>query len=745
MINITVTNPDGTKAGFNLISYQIEKYYDKSGTCEIILTPDATIQENSVLEAKYKGSVVFRGYIDFPEIEKDRECRIVAYEQQRLLEFRQTQFYEYPVGTTLEKMLTHDEPSTCVGLLYMANSLLLQGSFKIHSGSVYYIKDYLNRGGGTGSRFGTITKMYANTTLLTHGSNPSLGPGQWYQDANDLYIRMPDDRDPKYWLVSIPNWKDTKIRLSLHSSASSTISIPYRLGRTPIQNEISRMILAFGKEMQYQHENDGYTYLYINTNVGKGTSTMGVSTYKERHNIYDLSEEQTGDSKIDGLIGTGSGNGITQEVCSTLDLYGSGNWKEDIYSDPHQFEEQLTNSIAKVFPDKLDPFSYTISTAEDPAMNPGDWANVRKDNSMTITKRIKKITFTSDEKMSISLGQRMLDFSDVTQAKYDLLGSHNDFVNSYANSWTFSFNNDSITDSIPFEQSFDVELGDIDTEYPYKFVLNVNVGWYKETKGDVITQNHGHSGSTGGGGEHEHSGETEAGGAHPHSVPIVTTDATGWNIAVNYSQNDGDHLHSGGVDFDGYHSHDADVDLDTFSEITDEEEGHSHSVWDFYCSNVWISSDGEHSHELTQFASGEHSHDQVFVPGDGHTHEVPQSNTDYNNDDTRGIYQQDQHINPIYEEDNRETIDDNYAQLLETGNSIHYLTLTVKINGSNVDGSPFPNYYPGESISDIDITNLIDVDSDNTIWIGISEYNGSDPVRCSLNGSVSSRYFITTI
>jgi len=42
----------------------------------------------------------------------------------------------------------------------------------------------------------------------------------------------------------------------------------------------------------------------------------------------------------------------------------------------------------------------------------------------------------------------------------------------------------------------------------------------------------------------------------------------------------------------------------------------------------------------------------------------------------------------------------------ETGNSIHYLTLTIKINGSHVDGSPFPNYYPGDSISDIDISSF---------------------------------------
>lgn len=749
-MDISITNPDGTKAGFTLISYEIERCYDKSGSCEVTFTPNATIQENSILEATYKGSTRFRGYIDFPEVEKDQVCRIVAYEQQRLLEFRQTQFYEYPIGTTLELMLTHEEPTSCVGLLYMANSLLLQGSFKVYSGNVYYIRDYLDRGGGTASRFGTITKMYANTTLLTHGSSSSLSAGQWYQDANELYIRMPDDRDPKYWLVSIPNWKDTNIRLSPHSVTSSTISIPYRVGRTPIQNEVVRMILAFGKEMQYQHENDSYTYLYINTSVGRGTSAMGIATYKERHNIYNLTEEQTGDSKIDGLIGTGSGSGITQEVYSTLDLYGTGNWKEEIYSDPHQFEEQLANSIVKVFPDKLEPFAYTVNTAEDPAINPGDWANIRKDNSMTITKRIKKVVFTSDEKMTLHLGQRILDFSDVTQAKYDLIGSHNDFVNSYANSWTFSFNNDSITDSVPFQQTFKVALDEIDTEYPYRFMLSVNIGWYKETKGNVVTQTHGHGGSTGGGGSHGHSGSTAAGGAHPHTADGTTQGYQGYGLTcIESIAYGGGHDHAPGCTYAGSHNHSASYSNSASSGYTSSggSPSHSHGYSDMYCSGVWTSSGGGHSHSIPQVNIGNHTHtpsDTAVVAG-VHNHYLPPSTTSTKPDDTRGIYTQDVHTNPMVYEADKDTIQADFATLCGTGYSIHYLTLTIKINGSNVDGSPFPNYYPGDSISDIDITSLVNVGSDNVIWIGLSEYGGVGPVRCSLNGSVNSKYFITTI
>jgi len=77
-----------------------------------------------------------------------------------------------------------------------------------------------------------------------------------------------------------------------------------------------------------------------------------------------------------------------------------------------------------------------------------------------------------------------------------------------------------------------------------------------------------------------------------------------------------------------------------------------------------------------------------------------------------------------------------------TGNSIHYLTLTVKVNGVQVPGSPFSGaggtgLYIGDSIDNIDISDLVDVGERNTIELSISEFGGSDVVRCSLSGNVN--------
>lgn len=739
MMDITIKNPDGSDAGLSIIFYQIDKYMDKPGTCEITANPVTTITENSTLEAHWRGTIRFRGYIDIPEENEDQTIRIVAYEQQRLLEYRFTQYYTYDAGTSILSMLSDQEPTSCVGLLYMANSLIPQGAFVPYSGNTYYIKDYLGRGGGTASKFGTITKMYANATLLTKGTSPILSSGQWYQDSDDLYVRMPDDRDPAYWLVSIPNWKDTKLRLSPQVSLTSTLPVPYRIGKTDISQELDRMILAFGKEFQWIHETDGYTYLYVATTIGRGSPSKGIINFRENDTIYTYAVEQTGDPRIDCLVGAGSGSGVTQETYSVLNLYAKGNWKEDLYTDSHQFKEELQNSMPIVFPDKMEPISISITTDEDPAVNPGDYGNILLEKSLPITKRIKKISYTSDSEMKVWLGQRVLDLTDVTQGKFDLLSSYNDFANTFASSWTFSFNNDNITDTVPFTQTFTVASDEIDKEYPYRFLMSVNIGWYKDPKGSVDSAAHSHSGSTGGGGSHAHSGSTASGGSHPHEASGTTQGYVGYAISCATGGNTG---------YSGNHQHP----VSTYSAG-----GHSHSVTAYgyvpvtpYSVSVSgsTSSAGDHSHSGAATAPGDHKHglSLTFAEVAGaHSHYLPPSQTSYNANDTRGIYTQDNHTNPMVTEAQKSTVQTNYASLCPTGYSIHYLTLTIKINGTNVPGSPFANYYPGDSISDINITNLVNVAGENTIWIGISEYGGSSPVRCSVYGSINSKYFITNL
>ena len=79
---------------------------------------------------------------------------------------------------------------------------------------------------------------------------------------------------------------------------------------------------------------------------------------------------------------------------------------------------------------------------------------------------------------------------------------------------------------------------------------------------------------------------------------------------------------------------------------------------------------------------------------------------------------------------------------LAVGKSVHYLTVAVTCNGSPVPGSPFTGnggagLYVGDSLDDIDISDMVTVGSKNTIQITISEFGGSEPVRCSISGNVN--------
>lgn len=738
-MTISIKNKDNSQAGYSLISYLITKYFDKYGVAEITCTPHQTIQENSILEATFKGAVRFRGYIDVPEVNEDKTARIVAYEIQRLLEYRFTQLYTYVQGTSISLMLTHAEPTTCVGLLYMANSLIPQGAFTLSSGAVYYIKDYLNRGGGTSSKFRTITKMYANAILMTHGASPALPTGTtgyWYQNGSDLYVTMPTTgpADPQYWLVSIPNWKDTTLRLDTASIPVATSPAAYRTGKTNVSLEVDRMVKSFGKEWQWYHDTNGYTYLKVATQIGRGTAIKGVVAFRENDTIYTYAEDQTGDPRIDGLVGAGSGSGITQNVYSLLNLYTQGMWKEDIYEDSHQFREQLINSMPLVLPEKMEPLAITLTSDEDPAVQPGDFADILKETSLPITKRIKQIEYANDGEMRVMLGQRILDFQDVTKGKYDVLGSYNDFVNSSTNSWSFSFNNDNISNTVPFHQTFKIASDEIDSDYPYRFRMDVNIGWYKDPAGTVTTVNHAHGGSTGTGGICGSGGSSAQ-----HNVPQTGTQASGTVTQVIASigcLNAGSHIHQG---TGGTQSGSAITGLgysagcSTFSCLSSV----YGSVGSFITAVAigWTSYGGDHAHSLA--TSGWNN-----CSAPNHTHDTNAVSTNSGGAHTDHAVA---HQNPMVTEPNEATSQTNFPIRYDTGFSPHWLNLTININGSNVPGSPFYDYYVGESISDIDITSLVNVAGDNSIDISIAEYAGISPVRCSLYGSVHSLYVLTNI
>jgi len=733
--SFSVTNADSSRPGVNYSEYKLTKYFDKYGSLDMTLAPGSSVSENSTIEASYRGTIRFRGYIDYPEVQDDNSLKFTSYEQQRLLEYRGLQIYQYPTGTTFSNIISSSTPGTVAGLLYLANSLIPQGSFIQYSGNVYYLRDYLNRGAGTSSVFGTISSVYQGATALTHGASAALSAGQWYQSANELYVRTTDDKDPRYWNISVPNFKDTLLRVGDIESGLSTetLAVPYRISKGTVDKEIERLIDAFGFEYQWRHSLDGYTYLDIKTTVGRGSSTKGVSAYKESGNIFGLDRQLTGNPKIAALLGAGSGSGATQQVAAELDLYNNGVWKEEIYSDSNMFSEELDSALTKIFPDKREPLCYEIDTEIDPALNCGDYIDIFPLKYSPVTKRVKKISYSHDGSMKVEAGVRMLSPSDVIKAKFTLLESFSNMANSYLNSWNFNFNCDSITNTVPYSVKFKVQTDEIDSEYPYRFMLNVNLDWYKSTVESNTTPSHRHSGITGSGGGASH-GNSGSGGVHTNPISSHTASASG---SYDYFAGDA-HSHTVTVRSSSSHTHTISV------------------------SGSWYYTTGGGDHEHAAYGpsgggsagySGGHSHSTgISAPGDitaashpSHTHVVPSMNT--GNSSTHADHLTTPnlaHTLPMVSEADTPDVVSYYKKELSTG-SIKYLTVTIKCNGTNVDGSPFADYYPGDSISDIDITDQISLSAENTIQISIAQYGGSGSVRCSANGSVSSKYYITDL
>ena len=737
-----ITNADGSLAGFDISDYKISKYFDKYGKLNLDCTPGASVSEDSTIEASYHGTVRFRGYIDFPEIDTSGKTKITAYEQQRLLNFRACQVYNYPAGTTVEEMLTSDTPGSVVGLLYFANSLIPQGSFSNSSGYIYYLKDYNGNGGGTSSRFGALSSLYQGASLLTKvGSVGAMYAGSWYQDTTDLYVWTTDNKDPAYWNISTPNWKDTLLRIGNIESgvASETFSVPYRLGKNPIDKELYAIIDAFGIEYQWRHDNDGYTYLDIKNVIGRGSSTKGVSAYKQNYNIYDMDRQVTGDPRIHALLGAGAGNGSAQQTSTSLDLYGSGTWKEELYTDSRLFKSQLSETIDKIFPDRLDGTSYTLNVELDPALNCGDYIDIFQNKYNTVTQRVKRITYKANGSMDIEAGRRLLTPSDTYKDKFDLLNIFNQSANNYLSSWNFHFNNDAISDSVPYTVNFSVETDEIDSEFDYRFLLNVTLGWYKSSVTSVTTAAHGHSGVTGSGGSSAH-GTAGTGGTHYHTVSGTTTGLpTAYSRVLNADQpilvqSAGSHSHSVSSHSHYQTAHGA---------YTTYVSGHQHQYNSSYgnytgSSSPGTSSAGSHSHTITAYA--------IWVASDAHDHSISGYTTGtHAGHADHAVTDNPSHNLPMVTQNQELAITEQYPTLESTG-SIRYIDVTIKCNGTQVTGSPFVDYYPGDSINSIDITNLINVGAENELEITIEETaSGGNSVKCSLSGSVSSKYYITDI
>ena len=720
-ISILVTNPDGMTVSPVMVELPAyDEYLDKPRKFE------AQIEKNSGLDPKGTGKVTRRGKIIILgpiglDRSKAKYDSLTIESAESLLDDRIGQFYRFPAGTTLGSMLQM--------LIDMANGLIPRGAWSLHSGSVYKVV-----GAGTSSRFGTLTALYQGATALTKKTSIPTAAGQWYQSATDLYVWARDSRSPAYSVIIAPLWKDTLLRLGTISLSSTTFTVCYEIGETKIFPTVKALILAAGLEYAVRYEKDGYAYLDASATVGQGSEAAPVATYRAG-NAEITVDEVDGMGSIQALIGQGAGAGMTQQAAASWDLSALGTWREGLYRAGGLFGAMLATATAKVFSDYSDPSIYKIVADEDWAQSCGNYVGIVGPGQ--VTKRIKHLSLKGG-KMTIEAGQRLRTLQELLKAEEEVEQVLSSFYGSHTkNAWSWSLPDtnidsyESITHSFMLASTDDstkdsdddtLGSGEIDPNFPYQVLLSLNIDWYTSDtySATVNTDSHSSVGSHSGYGGTSTSAKTQS----AHGVLQATGLASagsyilciydGGSVTSGYG---GDHAH--GVSAQGYY--------------TGSSGSPAHSHVYYYPS---VNSGGGHYHAVDPGGG-------VAVPPWSHTHPMPGHYTqdaEAQSHETATESAKTRAGSSAHPE--REAILEGLKKKYGTGNSVHYLTIAVKVNGSAVPGSPFSGddgagLYIGDSLDNIDISDLVVVGQKNTIEITLAEFGGAGPVRCSVSGTVN--------
>jgi len=736
-IEITITNPDGQTVRPVMVDLpQFDEYLDKPRKFVVAIEKGSGLDVQGKAKVTRRGKTILLGHIKKLDQTKLQYDTLTLMSAEALLDERIGQFYRYPAGTRLDAILASSMGGSVVGLLAMANGLIPRGGWVLHSGYVYKII-----GAGTSSaRFGTITQLYQGATLLTKATAIPTAAGQWWQSSTDLYIWTTDNKSPLYHLIIAPNFKDTLMRLGNISLASTTFSVCYEIGENKLFPGIKALILAGGLEFSVRYEKDDLAYLDAMAAVGQGSSSAPVATYIEADNAEISQDEIDGYGHIQALIGQGAGTGLSQQSAAALDLTLAGTWREGVYRAGGLFGEMLQNATDKVFADYSDPIIYNIKTEQDWSQAVGNYVGIVRTGAQPVVKRIKHISMRNGQ-MALEVGQRLRTLQEMLKAEEEVQNILSSFYGSHTkNAWSWQLPETNIDSYETVTHQFllrstdksgseDESLGDgeIDPAFPFQVLLSLSVDWYKSDTYSATQQIDSHSnvGSHGG-----YGGGTSAKTQSAHGVPTHTASDCNsiTNITAGYS-----------VGYAGSHGHS--VSNSASSRVTGGggSPSHTHYYTD-YAAYGSTGSAGDHGHgmntSLYRAAYPQHNHS---IPSH-YTNAAGSQNHEWGTGGGSGGYANTRAGSTEHPE--RQSILEGLIKKYGTGNSIHYLTLTVKVNGSQVPGSPFSGaggtgLYIGDSIDAIDISDLVKVGAQNAIELSISEFGGSDVVRCSISGNVN--------
>lgn len=680
------TNPGATQPTWpQPTGWRHEAYFDKPDALSLDLAGYHGVADRAIIEAYIAeeadgdsfSDIVFRGYLLPPDEVGAKVSKATIPSIEKILDgSRWTVPVRYPAGTTLTKMLTHDWPASSTekpGLLCMANNMVQPGSFVSHSGNVWKLAQ------GGSSYLGSLQSkhVYLDSVRLVWNTGVNIDPGEFWQDADYLYIYS--TRNPYYSIVLVEGIYETNIRLGTIENGSTTFDHSWRIGAANIYKEITRLILATDQEWQFSHNQDGYTYLNVASSIGRGASNTNYPTYR-----YDLCEiirqkrMTTGGARpVHALRGEGIGKGQSKQYYTEASFPQGLRFVERAeYSS--QFADQLAGTIGKLYDNYQDQSAWKIIAEDDPSLQPGDWIKIVPEFDQPVIERVKQITRSSDSPMVIYAGQRPLDSDDVIRAKADLRDQMQTDLDLQFSSINCN-GQENVDSATPCDIILEVPNDDWDAELDSTWLMSIKITAFESSVsgGSGAATNHGV------GNNERYTGES---GAHnDHDLGGVTGQATKGNVY--------DIIDSVSVDYIYIGSDKVVEDVTFYNSVNQKLAGENHI----------------------------HGFGDYTYPGTADDHDNPLP------------------INPAQPISITQFVKraDGLGSLAYVTVTAQIINSSYP-SGVTVPGTPYYDVAINETISDLDVRGLI-VPGQNTVRISIVKYGGTGDVKARAHVSISGK------
>src|SRR5512138_26794 len=105
MLTFEIKNFDGSTPVYEVIDYDLALYSDKPGKLDLIISDRSSVSKDATVVVKFKESVVFRGYLVRPQVQKDNTIKLSFNDRIELLKERYSIELTYGAGATIDSIL----------------------------------------------------------------------------------------------------------------------------------------------------------------------------------------------------------------------------------------------------------------------------------------------------------------------------------------------------------------------------------------------------------------------------------------------------------------------------------------------------------------------------------------------------------------------------------------------------------------------------------------------------------------